>query len=164
MPCSAALFFSLTRAAETPPASAPPIFRPCLRQRLPFPPGKNPASRTAARGLPAMSLPKHCHTGERPRNHAPHKDETPPTEVHRTAPSGGYRPTGRACGKKCFTRTYFTLPTLIRYSAICTAFSAAPFLIWSPTSHNVMPFSLARSLRMRPTYTSSFPERKSGMG
>ena len=41
--------------------------------------------------------------------------------------------------------------SLIRYSAICTAFSAAPFLIWSPTIQNVNPFSLLRSLRIRPT-------------
>ena len=40
---------------------------------------------------------------------------------------------------------------VIRYSAICTAFSAAPFLIWSPTIQNVNPFSLLRSLRIRPT-------------
>ena len=46
---------------------------------------------------------------------------------------------------------YLILPTLIKYSAICTAFNAAPFLIWSPTIQNVNPFSLLRSLRMRPT-------------
>lgn len=37
------------------------------------------------------------------------------------------------------------------HSAICTALSAAPFLIWSLTSQKVMPLGLARSLRMRPT-------------
>lgn len=46
----------------------------------------------------------------------------------------------------------------------CTAFSAAPFLIWSPTNQKVRPFSLARSLRTRPTYTSSFPARNNGIG
>lgn len=48
-------------------------------------------------------------------------------------------------------KTYFTPPTFIRYSAICTALSAAPLRIWSPVSHRVMPLSLARSLRTRPT-------------
>ena len=61
-------------------------------------------------------------------------------------------------------RFYLMFPTLIRYSAICTAFSAAPFLIWSPTNQKVRPFSFAKSLRTRPTYTSSLPARKSGIG
>ena len=37
------------------------------------------------------------------------------------------------------------------YCAICTALSAAPFLIWSPTTQNVRPQGEARSLRRRPT-------------
>ena len=37
------------------------------------------------------------------------------------------------------------------HSAICTAFRAAPFLIWSLTIQKVMPLGLARSLRTRPT-------------
>ena len=48
-------------------------------------------------------------------------------------------------------RHYFTLPTLTRYSAICTALRAAPLRIWSPESQKVRPLSSARSLRMRPT-------------
>jgi len=46
---------------------------------------------------------------------------------------------------------YFTFPTLIRYSAICTALRAAPLRIWSPLSQKVSPFSSAKSLRTRPT-------------
>ena len=46
---------------------------------------------------------------------------------------------------------FYTFFTLIRYSAICTAFNAAPFLIWSPTIQKVSPFSFVRSLRIRPT-------------
>ena len=46
---------------------------------------------------------------------------------------------------------YFTLPTLMRYSAICTALRAAPLRIWSPLSQKVSPLSSARSLRTRPT-------------
>ena len=38
-----------------------------------------------------------------------------------------------------------------KYSAICTAFKAAPFLIWSPTTQNARPFGLVKSLRIRPT-------------
>ena len=60
-----------------------------------------------------------------------------------------FLPAGSCC--RSSPAFYLMLPTFIRYSAICTAFSAAPFLIWSPTSQRVMPFSLARSLRMRPT-------------
>lgn len=48
-------------------------------------------------------------------------------------------------------KNYFKPSDLIRYSAICTAFSAAPFFIWSPTIQKVRPFSSVRSLRMRPT-------------
>ena len=59
---------------------------------------------------------------------------------------------------------YFTSPTFIRYSAICTALSAAPLRIWSPLSHSVRPQSSARSLRTRPTYTSSRPAVSSGIG
>ena len=55
------------------------------------------------------------------------------------------------CVRDIYTRLYFTLPTFMRYSAICTALRAAPFLIWSPESQNVRPFSLARSSRTRPT-------------
>gem|GEM_PF-5542514 len=47
--------------------------------------------------------------------------------------------------------SYFTSPSLIRYSAICTALRAAPLRIWSPVSQSVLPLSSARSLRMRPT-------------
>ena len=43
------------------------------------------------------------------------------------------------------------LPCAARYSAICTAFRAAPFLIWSPTHQKVRPLGVARSLRRRPT-------------
>ena len=62
----------------------------------------------------------------------------------------------RSCHGHCkqnipHARHYFTLPTLTRYSAICTALSAAPLRIWSPESHSVRPQSSARSLRMRPT-------------
>ena len=39
----------------------------------------------------------------------------------------------------------------ISHSAICTAFSAAPFLIWSLTSQKVRPLGLLMSLRIRPT-------------
>gem|GEM_PF-3474469 len=47
---------------------------------------------------------------------------------------------------------FFSLGSfLMSHSPICTALSAAPFLIWSPESQRVRPFSLARSLRMRPT-------------
>ena len=42
-------------------------------------------------------------------------------------------------------------PCAARYSAICTAFRAAPFLIWSPTHQKVRPLGVARSLRRRPT-------------
>lgn len=38
------------------------------------------------------------------------------------------------------------------------------FFIWSPTIQNVSPFSLLRSLRIRPTYTGSFPARNNGIG
>lgn len=46
---------------------------------------------------------------------------------------------------------YFTSPSFIRYSAICTALRAAPLRIWSPVSQSVLLLSSARSLRMRPT-------------
>lgn len=39
----------------------------------------------------------------------------------------------------------------IRCRAICTALSAAPFLIWSPTTQKESPRSSAMSLRTRPT-------------
>lgn len=39
----------------------------------------------------------------------------------------------------------------IRCWAICTALSAAPFLIWSPTTQKERPRSSAMSLRTRPT-------------
>lgn len=48
-------------------------------------------------------------------------------------------------------KSYFTFFTLIRYSAIWTAFKAAPFLIWSLTVQKVRPFGLVRSLRILPT-------------
>lgn len=50
-----------------------------------------------------------------------------------------------------YSPLYFKLPTFSKYSAICTAFKAAPFLIWSLTVQNVKPFGLLISLRMRPT-------------
>ncbi len=59
---------------------------------------------------------------------------------------------------------HFTLPTLTRYSAICTALRAAPLRIWSPVSQRVMPLSSAMSLRTRPTKTSSLPADSRGMG
>lgn len=39
----------------------------------------------------------------------------------------------------------------INVSRICTALSAAPFLIWSLTHQKVNPLSQVKSLRMRPT-------------
>ena len=51
-----------------------------------------------------------------------------------------------------------------RYSPICTAFKAAPLRIWSPESQKVRPFSSERSLRTRPTKTSSLPAVSRGMG
>lgn len=51
-----------------------------------------------------------------------------------------------------------------RYSAICTAFSAAPLRIWSPVSQSVALLSSARSFLMRPTNTSSCPALSKGMG
>ena len=56
------------------------------------------------------------------------------------------------------------LSALTRYSAICTALRAAPLRIWSPESQKVSPLSSARSLRTRPTKTSSLPAVSSGMG
>ena len=50
---------------------------------------------------------------------------------------------------------YFLNFVLIRYSAICTAFRAAPLRIWSPTHQKVIPLGLAMSARMRPTDTLS---------
>lgn len=55
-------------------------------------------------------------------------------------------------------------PFRSRYSAICTAFSAAPLRIWSLTHQNVSEFGSARSLRIRPTYTASTPAKGSGIG
>ncbi len=55
-------------------------------------------------------------------------------------------------------------PFFMRYSAICTALRAAPLRIWSPLSQNVSPLSSARSLRTRPTYTSSLPAVSNGIG
>ena len=55
-------------------------------------------------------------------------------------------------------------PAPARYSAICTAFSAAPFRIWSATHQKVSPLGLAVSIRIRPTYTGYLPAVKSGMG
>ena len=42
-------------------------------------------------------------------------------------------------------------PFFTKYSPICTALRAAPLRIWSPVSQRVMPLSLARSRRTRPT-------------
>ena len=61
-------------------------------------------------------------------------------------------------------KNYFTLPTEMRYSAIWTALRAAPLRIWSPLSQKVRPFSSLKSLRTRPTNTSSLPAVSSGMG
>ena len=58
----------------------------------------------------------------------------------------------------------FSLPWASRYSAICTALRAAPFLIWSLTVQNVRPLGLARSLRTRPTKTGSSPALSRGIG
>ena len=44
----------------------------------------------------------------------------------------------------------------IRTSAICSAFSAAPFHNWSPTTHSAKPFFKAWSTRIRPTPQASF--------
>lgn len=51
-----------------------------------------------------------------------------------------------------------------RISAIWTALRAAPLRIWSPVSQSVQLWSSARSLRMRPTKTSSLPADSRGMG
>ena len=48
--------------------------------------------------------------------------------------------------------------------AIWTAFSAAPLRIWSSTHQKEMPFSTLASRRTRPTYTSSEPASRPGMG
>ena len=53
---------------------------------------------------------------------------------------------------------------LIIFSAIWTALRAAPLRIWSPTHQKVIPFSFAKSLRIRPTYTSSVPLKYNGIG
>ena len=50
------------------------------------------------------------------------------------------------------------------HSAICTALSAAPFLIWSLTNQRVKPLGWARSLRIRPTKTSSQLSSSKGHG
>ena len=52
----------------------------------------------------------------------------------------------------------------IRYSAICTALRAAPFLIWSLTSQKARPLGFDRSLRILPTKTSSQFSWKRGIG
>ncbi len=46
---------------------------------------------------------------------------------------------------------YPRCPVSTRYSAICTAFSAAPLRIWSLTHQNVSPLGSEISSRMRPT-------------
>ena len=46
---------------------------------------------------------------------------------------------------------YPKCPVATRYSAICTAFSAAPLRIWSLTHQNVSPLGSEISSRMRPT-------------
>ena len=48
--------------------------------------------------------------------------------------------------------------------AICTAFSAAPLRIWSPTTQKLKPFSTVGSLRNRPTNDPFVPIRSPGMG
>ena len=53
---------------------------------------------------------------------------------------------------------------LMIFSAICTAFKAAPLRIWSPTHQKVIPLAFAKSLRIRPTYTSSVPLKYNGIG
>lgn len=64
-------------------------------------------------------------------------------------PSAAGRHRGRTA--RAGSVPYFTLPAWMRYSAICTAFSAAPLRIWSPVSQKVRPLGHARSWRMRPT-------------
>src|SRR5450759_5868189 len=52
----------------------------------------------------------------------------------------------------------------IACAAIWTAFSAAPLRRLSDTSHRARPFLVDASFRMRPTYTSSLPATRSGVG
>lgn len=49
-------------------------------------------------------------------------------------------------------------------SAICTAFSAAPFNNWSPATQKLRPLSKAQSSRRRPAAQLSFPDTASGNG
>lgn len=53
---------------------------------------------------------------------------------------------------------------LIKYSAISTAFVAAPFLILSLTTQKLKPFSMLLSRRILPTKTSSLSYAISGVG
>src|SRR5882672_3399832 len=51
-----------------------------------------------------------------------------------------------------------------KYSAICTAFVAAPLRRLSETIQRLSEFACDSSLRMRPTNTSSFPSASIGIG
>ena len=55
-------------------------------------------------------------------------------------------------------------PFLIRSSAICTAFRAAPLRSWSPAMNRSRPLGWEISSRMRPTRTSSRPLAVKGIG
>ena len=59
---------------------------------------------------------------------------------------------------------YLTNPISIAFSAICTAFVAAPFRILSATTHRLTPLSTVSSLRILPTKTSSLFSAVNGMG
>ena len=63
-----------------------------------------------------------------------------------------------------FTGAARSIPFSISASAICTAFSAAPFLRLSATTHRLSVFSRESSRRIRPTYTGSSPSASLGMG
>ena len=67
-----------------------------------------------------------------------------------------------------FGEEYLSSPTLLHFlsrSAICTAFSAAPFSSWSPQRKKSRPQSPKTGLaRMRPASTSSWPVAVIGMG
>ena len=62
-------------------------------------------------------------------------------------------PAACAAGLFCFNTFYVqsSIYSLMRSSAICTAFVAAPLRTWSPQHHRFIPFSLTRSRRILPT-------------
>ena len=97
---------------------------------------------------------------ERRMNGGLTKDEREPNEERYGKYTVGISPKKslKAHALKLFTnkfykcvKNYFTFPTLIKYSAICTALRAAPLRIWSLTSQRVKPLGFAKSLRTRPT-------------